>query len=468
MCPAPPLLARELTGQALVLPELRQACAAAVARLLATAPDVVLVVGAGAVTATWDPGDRLDLPAWAPGHGRRGTPGLPLAPGLGAMLLDEAGFAGPLIMQAVGEAEPAAACLRLGASAADLAGRVAMLVVGDGSARRSPTAPGHFDERAAPFDRAVQQALEDGDMTALAALDPVLARDLLASGRAAWQVLAGALSPLSPRGEILYADAPLGVSYLVAVLGLGGLDLKCALSRKLASMKDVAICDELSFSDLPALMAEMSGDSKHDHSAASTLDVLWVLYDQVLRVSPDSAADDDRDRFLLSKGHAPKAFYAVLAAKGFIDRAELHRFGTFCSILGHHPDRTLITGVEIASGSLGHGLPIGVGLALGLRARGLQTARVFVLVGDGELDEGSNHEAIAFAGAVGLDRLTVIVVDNSSSTYGWPGGAQTRFSQERWSAARVSGRDHAALAAALRAPHPGTPHVIVAVIDPAK
>ena len=224
--------------------------------------------------------------------------------------------------------------------------------------------------------------------------------------------------------------------------------------------------ERLSFADLPGLMAEMSGDEKHDPSAASTLDVLWVLYDQVLRISPDSVADDDRDRFLLSKGHAPKAFYAVLAAKGFIDPAELPGFGTFGSILGHHPDRNLIAGVEIASGSLGHGLPIGVGVALGLRARGQQTSRVFVLVGDGELDEGSNHEAIAFAGAVGLDRLAVIAVDNSSSTYGWSGGVETRFSREGWSAARVDGRDHQALAQALSAAHPGVPRLVVAVIDP--
>jgi len=230
-------------------------------------------------------------------------------------------------------------------------------------------------------------------------------------------------------------------------------------------MRNEIVKERLSFADLPGLMAEMSGDEKHDHSAASTLDVLWVLYDQVLRISPDSVADDDRDRFLLSKGHAPKAFYAVLAAKGFIDLAELPGFGTFESILGHHPDRNLITGVEIASGSLGHGLPIGVGVALGLRARG-KTSRVFVLVGDGELDEGSNHEAIAFAGAVGLDRLTVIAVDNSSSTYGWSGGVETRFSREGWSAARVNGRDHQALAEALSAAHPGVPRLVVAVIDP--
>lgn len=223
---------------------------------------------------------------------------------------------------------------------------------------------------------------------------------------------------------------------------------------------------KLSFADLPALMAAMSGDEKHDHSAASTLDVLWVLYDQVLRVSPETADDAGRDWFLLSKGHSPKAYYAVLAAKGFIDLADLPGFGSFGSPLGHHPDRNLIRGVEIASGSLGHGLPIGVGVALGLAAHGQQEARVFVLIGDGELDEGSNHEAIAFAGAAHLDRLTVIVVDNSSSSYGWPGGAETRFTREGWSAARAGGRDHAALAAALSAPHPGRPHVVVAVIEP--
>ena len=222
----------------------------------------------------------------------------------------------------------------------------------------------------------------------------------------------------------------------------------------------------LSFADVPGLMAAMSGDAKHDYLAASTLDVLWVLYDQVLRVSPQTADADDRDRFLLSKGHAPKAFYAVLAAWGFIDLADLPGFGTFGSPLGHHPDRNLVRGVEIASGSLGHGLPIGVGVALGLRACGQHAARVFVLVGDGELDEGANHEAIAFAGRAALDGLTVILVDNHSSTYGWPGGAEARFAVEGWSAERVGGRDHAALAAALSASHPGAPRAVVADIDP--
>jgi hypothetical protein len=228
VCPSPPLLARELTGRALVLPDMREACATAVKRLLSAAPDVVLVVGAGDATATWDPGDRLNLSAWAPGPGmggrlvcanRKYEPGLPLPLGLGAMLLDAAGYAGRRVMQAVGEAEPAAACLRLGASLAAWPARVAMLVAGDGSARRSQAAPGHFDERAEPFDRTVERALGDGDMAALAALDPALARDLLATGRAAWQVLAGALGAgPAPAGEVLYADAPFGVGYFVAVL----------------------------------------------------------------------------------------------------------------------------------------------------------------------------------------------------------------------------------------------------------
>jgi transketolase len=223
---------------------------------------------------------------------------------------------------------------------------------------------------------------------------------------------------------------------------------------------------ELGYADLPRLIAAMTGDEKHDRAASSTQDVLWVLYDRVLRVSPVTATAQDRDRFLLSKGHGPMAYYAVLAARGFLDPAVLPGYGTFDSVLGHHPDAALLPGVEISSGSLGHGLPIGVGVALGLRARGQLAARVFVLIGDGELDEGSNHEAIAFAGATGLDRLNVVVIDNSSSAYGWPGGAEARFAVEGWSADRADGRDHEALYAALTRPHPGRPQVVVAQITP--
>jgi transketolase len=221
----------------------------------------------------------------------------------------------------------------------------------------------------------------------------------------------------------------------------------------------------LGYDDLSRLMSAQTGDEKHSFSATSTLDVLWVLYDRILRVHPERSDDPDRDRFLLSKGHGPMAYYAVLAAKGFIAPELLPTFGRYGSPLGYHPDRTLIPGVEIASGSLGHGLGIAVGLVLGLRAAGRQEARVYCLVGDAELDEGSNHEAIAFAGRLGLERLVCVTVDNASATHGWPGGIAARFAVEGWAAVAVSGRDHDALEAAFATPHPGRPLAVIASVE---
>lgn len=220
------------------------------------------------------------------------------------------------------------------------------------------------------------------------------------------------------------------------------------------------------YADLEPLMAVMTGDEKHSPAATSTLDVLWVLYDRVLNVDPRQPDAAGRDRFLLSKGHGPVAYYAVLAAKGFIDVRLLAGFAGFDSPLGHHPDRTLIPGVEIGSGSLGHGLGLAVGTALGLRTRGLAGPRVFVLVGDAELDEGSNHEAIAFAGAIGLDNLHAVIIDNASATHGWSGGIGTRFEREGWSTVTVDGRDHDGIEAGLTARHAGRPRAVVAVVEP--
>ncbi|GGN59191.1 transketolase [Streptomyces albiflavescens] len=220
------------------------------------------------------------------------------------------------------------------------------------------------------------------------------------------------------------------------------------------------------FADLPRLMGLMTGDEKHGPAATSTLDALWVLYDRVLRVGPDEMGDPERDRFLLSKGHGPMAYYAVLAAKGFVPVEWLPGFGSYDSPLGHHPDRVLVPGAEIGSGSLGHGLPIAVGTALGLRAQGLDEPRVWVLIGDAELDEGSNHEAIAYAGPAGLERLHTVVIDNSSASHARPGGIAARFEAAGWSAATVDGRDHEALHAAFTAPHPGRPRVVVARVEP--
>ncbi|MGV9934669.1 transketolase [Streptomyces olivaceoviridis] len=220
------------------------------------------------------------------------------------------------------------------------------------------------------------------------------------------------------------------------------------------------------YDDLPRLMGLMTGDEKHGPAATSTLDVLWVLYDRVLRVAPQRRDDPARDRFLLSKGHGPMAYYAVLAAKGFVPVEWLPGFGSYDSPLGHHPDRVLVPGAEIGSGSLGHGLPIAVGTALGLRAQGRPDPAVWVLIGDAELDEGSNHEAIAFAGPAGLDRLHTVVIDNSSASHALPGGIAARFEAAGWSAVTVDGRDHEALYTAFTVPHPGRPHVVVARVEP--
>jgi transketolase len=219
---------------------------------------------------------------------------------------------------------------------------------------------------------------------------------------------------------------------------------------------------------LAPFLQRLDGDEKHEPSALSTLDVLWVLYDRVLAVDPARPDDPGRDRFLLSKGHGPAAFYAVPAAKGFFPADWLDDLGGASSRLGHHPDRLLVPGVEIGSGSLGHGLGLAVGTALGLRARPAadgRRPRVVVLLGDAELDEGSNHEAIAYAGATGLGVLTAVVVDNASATHGWPGGVAARFTVAGWTARTVDGHDHDALEAALHAAGPERPHVVVAVVE---
>lgn len=204
------------------------------------------------------------------------------------------------------------------------------------------------------------------------------------------------------------------------------------------------------YDDLPALLTRLTGDEKHDRSSFSTLDVLWVLYDRVL---------GKNDRFILSKGHGPTAYYAVLAAKGLLPAELLDGLGDFDSPLGHHPDRNLVPGVEFSSGSLGHGLAVAAGAALTGR-------RIFCLLGDAELEEGSNWEAVQYAGRIGLASLTAIVIDNDSSSHGWPEGVERRFMLEGWTGLRVDGRDHEQLEAALMPDLEATrPRVVVAEVE---
>jgi len=218
VCPSPPLLARELTGADPVLPELRQACLDATAALLTGAPDLVAVVGVAGETRRWSGDARLDLSAYAPGLGQHTADqaSLPLSLGLGARLLDQAGYCGQRDLYSLSELEPPEACAALGARLASADGSVALLVMADGSARRGLKAPGYFDERSGPFDAQVEHAIRAGNFAALLALDAGLARDLMASGRPAWQALAGAMSGRRIGTQVRYCDDPFGVAYIVA------------------------------------------------------------------------------------------------------------------------------------------------------------------------------------------------------------------------------------------------------------
>lgn len=227
LCPWPPLLVRELTGADPVLPELRDACAAAVAALLTGQPGQVAVVAPGPATTTWPSDGRLNIAAFGgsplPGAGvGDGRPALPSAAGMGAYLLDQAAYRGPRVIWTASGDETPAGCRKLGAELAAGGQRTALLVLGDGSARRGPKAPGAFDPRAAAFDAEVERAVREADLDALLAVDPALARDLMATGRPAWQVLAGALAGAPVSTEIRYADDPFGVFYLVASLTWDG------------------------------------------------------------------------------------------------------------------------------------------------------------------------------------------------------------------------------------------------------
>jgi transketolase len=214
--------------------------------------------------------------------------------------------------------------------------------------------------------------------------------------------------------------------------------------------------------DVRALMARATGDEKHSESTTSTLDALWVLYDRVLKVDPENPDAPERDRFILSKGHGPASFYAVLATKGFFPAEWLDRFLEFDGRLGSHPDRRLVPGVQASTGSLGHGLPMAVGVALALRAR-RNPARAFVLCGDAELNEGSNWEAIMLAGHLRLSNLTLLVVDNHSSTIGMPPW-DAKFSAFAWNVRVVDGHDHSELEEALSMKSDAAPIAVVADI----
>ncbi len=204
----------------------------------------------------------------------------------------------------------------------------------------------------------------------------------------------------------------------------------------------------------------------HTGGSLSCVDVLNVLYSRVLRVSPATFADPQRDRYIQSKGHSVEALYVVLADHGFFPESELE---TLCQYRSHfvgHPTRK-VPGVEQNTGALGHGLSLSVGIAIAGR-KDAAPFRVFTLLGDGELAEGSNWEAAMAAAHYRLDNLTAIVDHNTLQITGRTREVCSnepladKFIAFGWTARTVNGHDYAELTAALRARQAAKPSVVIA------
>ena len=210
------------------------------------------------------------------------------------------------------------------------------------------------------------------------------------------------------------------------------------------------------------VLATMRTGEGHIPSAFSILDILWVLYDCVLRVDPANPKREDRDRFVLSKGHGSLALYAILAEKGFFPREELAHFATYNSRLGGHLDSNKVPGVEASTGSLGHGLPMAIGIALAMRIR-QRPGRVIALVGDAECNEGSVWESALLGAHHRLAHLTCIVDYNHSTDRALAlGDLAAKFAAFGWITQSINGHDHAAIVAALRHKDPDRPVAIIA------
>jgi transketolase len=215
------------------------------------------------------------------------------------------------------------------------------------------------------------------------------------------------------------------------------------------------------------LEAIFDAGAGHTGGGLSCLDILNVLYNRILKVSPQNPNDPKRDRYVQSKGHSVEALYAVLADRGFFPEADLK---TICHYQSHyvgHPTRH-IPGIEMNTGALGHGLPICIGMALAAKMDGA-AFRVFTLLGDGELAEGSNWEAGLAAAHYGLDNLTAIIDHNTLQITGRTRDVMSNEPLDEkwrafgWAVKVVNGHDYAALTEALSKPaEAGKPTCVIA------
>src|SRR5882724_6966196 len=197
------------------------------------------------------------------------------------------------------------------------------------------------------------------------------------------------------------------------------------------------------------------GGRGHVGSSMSLIEIMRVLYDDILKFRPAEPKWADRDRMILSKGHGCLALYAILADKGFIPADTLDTFCKRDSILGGHPEASKVAGVEASTGALGHGLSVGLGMALALRAA-KKSNRVFVVMGDGEINEGSVWEAAMCAGKHKLANLTAMVDYNKIQSAGFTRDIQDlepllgKWQAFGFAAVEVDGHDIGALRALLR------------------
>jgi len=208
------------------------------------------------------------------------------------------------------------------------------------------------------------------------------------------------------------------------------------------------------------------GGRGHVGSTLSLIEIIRVLYDDVLRYRASEPNWADRDRFILSKGHGCLALYVLLANKGFFPIEELRRQCRAEAMLGGHPERGHIPGVEASTGALGHGLSIGIGMAIGARLK-RQTHRVFVAMGDGELDEGSVWEAALCAAKHRLTGLMAIVDYNKLQSYGPKSEVQNiepladKWRAFGWEVEECDGHDVAALRTALGTSGRQAPKIVI-------
>lgn len=181
-------------------------------------------------------------------------------------------------------------------------------------------------------------------------------------------------------------------------------------------MKDTELIASMKKQRKDILDAAVAAKQAHLSPAFSVIEMMNILYKEVMKFDPNDPDSYDNDRFILSKGHAALALYALLADLNVITHEQLLSYCQYDSILGEHPDRNKIPSVDISTGSLGHGLPCGVGMAIGFKSQN-KSNRVFVIIGDGEANEGTIWESALVAERLKLDNLTCIVDNNHSESF---------------------------------------------------